>query len=448
MPALPLRVSAPLPPVRVSMPPPPVQDIGVIRRDEGPGLGTGIGVIFDVCGRRADELAALDGVAVAAAVGSDHLADGVEDVGVVAVAAVEDVDARAAVEDVVAFAAGQGVVPRPAEQGVFALAAIQDVGRGAAGDDVVEVVAGEGPGGLAGIGIVLHLGEVGRQQHRGLHRIGTLAARFGDDIGKVINDIGVVAFAALESVDAALAVDQVIAVAAQQVIRAGRTIYRVVARKQEGVEPRIVRREKVGIETRAGDGEAGDLDLGYTADDRLDAGDLSTVRDEAAVESQRFPGVEVIGVGAGIGHLPAGGRMDGYGARGQTKDGEKEVILEVVARRVGYRNNRHEILRWVNSLHAAPSIERRVDFYQGHVVRIGRRAPDAAIPAARRLPPRRSNDWLVTLPITATAPFSPPTERRLFIPGAILAQDISAVRDLRNQNVNQPAGNAHHLNGV
>ena len=156
---------------------------------------------------------------------------------VIVVAAGHVVDAGAADDEIVAVAAGQGVVPGLAAQRVVAVVAGQRVVAAAAEDDVVEHVAGAGE--IAAAGIVGEILDVGAERVAGQRRIDAvhaLAGGLGDAVAGIVDDIDVVAGAALHRVgtDAAVehvavraAIEEVVAIAAEQGVEAVAAVKRV-----------------------------------------------------------------------------------------------------------------------------------------------------------------------------------------------------------------------------
>ena len=113
-----------------------------------------------------------------------------------------------------------GVVAGAADQGVGTGAAGQGVVAGVAGQDVGEAVAGSVDGTCARQRQVFDVGGQ-RVGHARLHEVGTGPGTFGDHIGGVIDDIGVVAGAADQGIGPGAAVEHVAATVASQRIGEG-----------------------------------------------------------------------------------------------------------------------------------------------------------------------------------------------------------------------------------
>ena len=97
---------------------------------------------------------------------------------------------------VMVAAIGRGVDAGAADERVVAAAAGEDVVAGVAGDDVGVAVAGAVDVAAAGEGQVLDVGAE-RVGDRRLHRVGALVGRFRDHVAGVVDDVGVVAGAAV-----------------------------------------------------------------------------------------------------------------------------------------------------------------------------------------------------------------------------------------------------------
>ena len=125
------------------------------------------------------------------------------------IGAEREIDAR--LDDIGATAAGLadlvaevvddiGVVAAAARQAVRAGSAIQRVGAGIAGDDVVEPVAGAADR-RAGQRQVLDIGAEGEVDAR-LDRVDALAGRLGHLVAEIVDDIGIVAVTAGQAIRA------------------------------------------------------------------------------------------------------------------------------------------------------------------------------------------------------------------------------------------------------
>jgi hypothetical protein len=188
----------------------------------------------------------------------DHVTDIVDDVGVVAGAAGEDVGAAVAREDVVEAVAGAvdvgaagqsqildigaegvgdrrlhrvdarvegfrhhvagivndiSVVAETADHGVGTNTAVENIVAAVAGDRVVEPVAGAVDIAAAGQGQILDIGADGVGDRR-LHRVGARVERFRHHVAGVVDHIGVVAEAADHGVGAGAAIENVVAAVA------------------------------------------------------------------------------------------------------------------------------------------------------------------------------------------------------------------------------------------
>ncbi len=169
----------------------------------------------------------------------------VEVIGIVTVAAAQDIAARAAFERVIAGIADERIV---------AGAAVENILAGTAGNRIVIGIAGEGPILGARIGNVLdprEAREIGDRRRDGIAAkddcIAAIAAGFLDLIGKRIDHIGIVAGIAAHDVGAGAAIEDIVARAADQAVIAGPTDQRVIA--GTAVEQIIARtaRKDVGI---------------------------------------------------------------------------------------------------------------------------------------------------------------------------------------------------------
>src|SRR5262249_58210959 len=104
-----------------------------------------------------------------------------------------------------------GGVAGTAGDRVIAAAAGQRVTAGAAGDRVVDRVPGAPEVAEADEHQVVDIGAQGVGEGRRLHRVDAGAGRLGDDVGAVVDAIGVIPGAADHRVDAGPAVDRIVA---------------------------------------------------------------------------------------------------------------------------------------------------------------------------------------------------------------------------------------------
>ena len=111
-----------------------------------------------------------------------------------------------------------GVVAQPADQCVSANTAIEYVVAGVAGQHIVQGIAGGVDRRSSGQGQVLDIGAQ-RIGDRRLHYVGARACRFGHDIARIVDDIGVVASSTNQCVGTDTAIKDIGAtVASQQVV--------------------------------------------------------------------------------------------------------------------------------------------------------------------------------------------------------------------------------------
>src|SRR5205085_2049454 len=102
-------------------------------------------------------------------------------------------------------------------------------GAGAAGDGVVAVIAGPGEIARSGIGQLLHVGRQRIARQGGLDRIDPLVGKLVHHVTDIVDDVGVVAEAAVHDVGAEAAVHRVVASAAIDRVGVGVAGDRVVA---------------------------------------------------------------------------------------------------------------------------------------------------------------------------------------------------------------------------
>ena len=170
----------------------------------------------------------VDNIGVVAGAALQGIGAGTAVQHVVAAVALQLVVARIAVQHVVALAAGQRVIAGAGVDGVVAGHPVQHVGAGIAVDEVVEHVAAAVDVGAAGQGQVLDV--VGqRVSDACLRQVGARVELFGDDVAVVIDHIGVVARAAVHLVGPQAAVQRVVAGFAKQLIIAQFSMQDVVA---------------------------------------------------------------------------------------------------------------------------------------------------------------------------------------------------------------------------
>ena len=150
----------------------------------------------------------------------DRVVAAADDIGVVAVAAVERVDPGAAVEHIVALAAQQRVVAAEAIQHVVAAESGQEVRAAVAGDRVVAGAAGPADG--AGRADQDQLLDIDRQRERDrcIDRIDAGALGLDNGVASIVHEIGVVAGPAHQGVGAAAAIEHVATGATDDEIRA------------------------------------------------------------------------------------------------------------------------------------------------------------------------------------------------------------------------------------
>ena len=142
-------------------------------------------------GHQAEAQAGFDGVKAAIDLFDDHIGQGVQHIGVIALSAHQGVNARATVQDVAAAVAGDEVVERIARGECTVGAFVQGQ---------VFQVLGQGVAGA------------------GKHQVMALASRLDHLVLRAVHQEGVVALATLQGVDATSAIEHVVAVAATHAV--------------------------------------------------------------------------------------------------------------------------------------------------------------------------------------------------------------------------------------
>ena len=196
--------------------------------------GPGQGQVLEV-GRQGKGQANLNRIDTAGRSFGHHFGDGVDDIGIVTLAAGHLVGAGTA---------NHRIVPVAAEKLVGPVGTIKDVVGRVAGDRVAQQVAGgvdvRGPG----LRQIFDLGSQ-CQRDRGLDRIGALACKFNRRVAEIVDNKDVVAQTTGHRVNAQPAIQRIAAVAAIEDVIAAKAVQRVDALKTgQGVD-RIIAVDRV-----------------------------------------------------------------------------------------------------------------------------------------------------------------------------------------------------------
>ena len=197
-----------------------VDDVGIVAEAAGHGVGPDATVEDVVAGVAGNDV----GVAVAGAVDVGAAGEGqVLNIGTERVGDRRLYRIGAFVERLGHHVAGVidhvSVVADATHHRVDACAAVERVVTAVAGDDVGIAVAGAVDVGAAGQGQVVDIGAE-READRRLHRVGAFVERLGHHVADVVDHVGVVAGAADQRVRASAAVERVVAVAAEHDVHA------------------------------------------------------------------------------------------------------------------------------------------------------------------------------------------------------------------------------------